>query len=968
VYLAESAAPGVNAPGRVRALELDVLGQSVVLVKELGVTGVGLPRPTALALERGGARLLVITDAATADGVRELRGVDLGGPELGEVFEVAADLADDATGLATGPDGLRVLASPAAGDLAVGGGVEQKRTLAGYDPSTQTALVTTPFLPLPRGGQRWRWSKQTDLPFATGPSGAQGMLLWDTREVLGGGAPILRLTPYDQDRGSSSSTIGVKSVRAPEVGDWFQLAGITRPEDVACADLNGDGLLDLVTANSVSGDVALFFQTAPGRFPAVPDLTRPAGGPTDVELADLNGDGLLDLVSASPDQGLLFVYFQTGAGQLPAVPDLLLGSGATTSGVEAVAAADLDDDGRLDLVCANRDSARLAVFFQSAPGQFPTVPDLSLGGAQSATTKRFVRVADVDGDGRLDLVTSNRDGRTLKVFFQESTGQFSAVTVGGVVPDPGIWTAAVADLNGDGLQDLVSGNHKQLFQNPDGDNLTVFFQTAPRQFPAAPDLTLGSTLTNRHPADVEVADLNGDGLLDLIAANELTVDVAVFLQVGPGQFPTSPNLLVDTPGSNLSAVAVADLNGDGRLDFTVASRGTDDLAVQLQFLPGQLPEAPDVTLGGLNPRGIVTGDLNADGLPDLATAAGDLLFVYFQKTPALYPPSPDLQLGGTTLTQFDELVIADLNGDGLSDLASANRLSKNLTVFFQSSPGQFSIQPDLVLGGPTITLNPTFVAAADLNDDDRVDLVCANTGPPSGGTNLDNNLMVFFQTSPGRFGVPGSSPVQPNLTLGDATTTPLPEAVAAADLNGDELIDLVCANKGGNSLTVFFQTGSGQFPLAPDLTLGNQATTFWPTFVLAADMNADGRSDLVSVNNFAHTLSVFFQTGPGQFPLTPDVTLGSFATTPFPQSVVAVDLDGEGLVDLVVTPNEQPSTVEKGLKVFLQTSPGRFPSTPSFVIPSPSGSTGRAHSADLNSDGQADLVEMGSGVRMFFAK
>ena len=111
VYLAERGDPGpFNRGGRVRALELDAYGENLVFVQELGIAGAGLPRPEALGLESGGARLLVITDSDPVDGTLELRGVDIGGPELGEVVEIADDLPDDVMSLATGPDGLRLMA------------------------------------------------------------------------------------------------------------------------------------------------------------------------------------------------------------------------------------------------------------------------------------------------------------------------------------------------------------------------------------------------------------------------------------------------------------------------------------------------------------------------------------------------------------------------------------------------------------------------------------------------------------------------------------------------------------------------------------------------------------------------------------------------------------------------------------------------------------------------------------------
>jgi hypothetical protein len=242
---------------------------------------------------------------------------------------------------------------------------------------------------------------------------------------------------------------------------------------------------------------------------------------------------------------------------------------------------------------------------------------------------------------------------------------------------------------------------------------------------------------------------------------------------------------------------------------------------------------------------------------------------------------------------------------------------------------------------------PQSVAAADLNDDDLIDLVSANL--------QGDNLTIFFQTSPGQF------PISPNRTLGSSATTNGAYSVAAADLNGDGRRDLVSANSDGNNLTIFFQVSPGQFPSS--MTLGNASTTLSPVSVSAADLNGDGRLDLATANRDGNNLTVFFQTNPGQFSLSPDLTLGNPSTTPFPTSVAAADLDGDGLLDLVSS-NGQGGN----LAVFLQTSPGRFPSTPSFTLQHGLGFAGLVTTADPNSDGQIDLLSVGTGLSAFLAR
>ena len=142
----------------------------------------------------------------------------------------------------------------------------------------------------------------------------------------------------------------------------------------------------------------------------------------------------------------------------------------------------------------------------------------------------------------------------------------------------------------------------------------------------------------------------------------------------------------------------------------------------------------------------------------------------------------------------------------------------------------------------------------------------------------------------------GASLSAASLALGGPGTTSEPFSVATADLDGDGDQDLVSANQFGDNLTVFFQLSPGSFAAAP-LALGGSATTNAPVSVAAADLDEDGDQDLVSANFDGNNLTVFFQLSPKSFAAAP-LALGGSATTNFPESVAAADLDGDGDQDL----------------------------------------------------------------------
>jgi hypothetical protein len=415
------------------------------------------------------------------------------------------------------------------------------------------------------------------------------------------------------------------------------------------------------------------------------------------------------------------------------------------------------------------------VFFQTSPGRFPPLPSQVLGGSTTTDGPNHIVVADFDGDHRLDLVSSNLLGRSITVFLQ-GDGGFPQVPSFSIVASYPNWVEA-ADLNEDGRVDLAAS----LI---DGDLLVVHYQTGTGEFPDDPDLVLGDPSGLGQPYAMAVADLDGDGSPDLLST-KLAGDVTAFLHTGLGRFSASPDVVVS------------------------AESGAR----------------------------VTVGDLNADGLLDLATAnfLGNSLDVTFQDGGGQFGADPDRLVGaGSSLLGPSEVVAADLNGDGLLDLASVNSGGHDVTAFFQMSPGQFSPSPDVTVGGPAWTQFAFRLIAADLDDDGRVDLVTVSFAL--------KKLAVFFQEAPGVF------PVQPSQVLDIPASSGGPLALAAADLDGDHLLDLVSANDSPGSLTIFLQTGPRVFSTTPSATLGGPAVPIGFRDILAADLDGNGLLDLVATS------------------------------------------------------------------------------------------------------------------------
>ncbi|HJU82651.1 MAG TPA: VCBS repeat-containing protein [Holophagaceae bacterium] len=334
-------------------------------------------------------------------------------------------------------------------------------------------------------------------------------------------------------------------------------------------------------------------------------------------LADLNGDGRPDFIAASGVygsdgslDGFLSVRLQnaTGGLSLPVV------NFATGAGPANLAVGDLNGDGLPDLAVANADSGTVSVFFQSAaaPGTFTAGPVLTTSGRRPLD----VAIGDLDGDGKMDIAVAASGANEALVFYQGATaGAFSASTAVAVNGDP--QAIAIGDLDGDGKMDLAVATASNV--------VSVRFQAG--ALATGPDVAVGQA-----PIAVKVVDLDGDGRMDLLTsnygavANPDTLGLSVALQTTTaGVFAASTSY--DVGDRRSVALAVGDMDGDGKLDVVVANNGLPgqpgSVAVLFQdpAAPGTL-KAPQVYAAQIGPLSVAVGDIDGDGRLDIVVADG----------------------------------------------------------------------------------------------------------------------------------------------------------------------------------------------------------------------------------------------------------------------------------------------------------------------------------------------------------
>ena len=645
-------------------------------------------------------------------------------------------------------------------------------------------------------------------------------------------------------------------------------------------------------------------------FPGLPALGDRVSNPS---VDDMNGDSVPDLEFL--DQSGLNVALGHGDGTFGsptsfAIPPL---AGTSELGLTSLRIADLNGDGRSDLVMARSTSTTPSSFFEiqlylnDGAGGFAPWRNLIVPTETPAITGlvEVLAVADLNGDGTMDVV-ARQNAAQISVWLSTGTSYAAAQAYPIALNSGPILTG---DVTGDGLDDVIVSN---------GSELRVFANIGTGILAAAV----------RYPAafnQPRLVDLNEDGRLDIVLLGDVSAgkSVGVMLNQGGGIFGAATVFPVSSPGSSwLDGVETGDVDGDGHLDLIVRGevllRGTGTGSLE-------------------SPRPFIIGssslvDVNLDGRPDLVTSSteGGISVTLHDGTPNPYPIFETRYLG--MAEEGRGVRWTDLNGDGLLDLIGTGS-DGVVSTRLGTGGGEFAATttsyPTSVTASPTDgellfgeSLDPTVLA--DVDNDDHQDLLVLG----------DDTIQTLLNRGDGTL-----TAVSPSGNTGTSMVT--------GDFDRDGLRDLIVPGRswssGGPSgmTSVEFRRGlgNGQFksPIALWQGIG-------PVRAAALDVDSDGLIDVVVEEASMRTIS--FGRGDGTFTqrTTPLENVGR------PRFLVAHDLNADGKQDLI-------SDTEGGTFTALSNGDGTF----SQRIPV--GRAGLPAFADFNGDGHIDtVIHWGTGI------
>ncbi len=704
----------------------------------------------------------------------------------------------------------------------------------------------------------------------------------------------------------------------------FTVGALASPTSVFTADIDGDGRVD-VLSTGFSGDKVTWFRNN-GGSPLTwtsRDITSFAASAQCVFAADVDGDGRVDVLSASSGDNKIAWYRNSPGSPVTWTPEFI--TTTTVSNAQSVFAVDVDGDGRVDVLSASSADDKVA-WYQNTPGTPVTWTTRNI--AVTADGAWSVFAADLDGDGRVDVLSASTNDNRIAWYRNGGGSPPTWTTYNVSVSASGARSVYATDVDGDGRVDVLSAstndNRVTWYRNGGGSPVTwtpYFISTAANG-----------------AYSVFATDVDGDGWVDVLSASVNDNKVAVYLSLGlcdvgtngsaglPPCTPCTPGRFADARGSSACAVcppgrfsqAGAAACSDCPAGRYSASSGTVVCAACAVGLYGAVPGLASASCNGSCPVGRFSG------------AAGTIA-CRVSVAPAVAAPPLSPHVVSTSVNYASSVHAVDVDGDGRVDVLSTS-FNDDKIAWYRNGGGSPPVWTPYTIS--MAADGAWSVYAADVDGDGRVDVLSAS----------QNDDKIAWYRNGG-----GSPPTWTEIVISVAANGA--SSVYATDVDGDGRVDVLSASQYDRKIA-WYKNGGGSPPTWTEYVISVAANG--ATSVNAADVDGDGWVDVLSAS-YSDDKIAWYRNGGGSPPTWTANTIASVADSAM--SVFAADVDGDGWMDVLSASSNDDKIA------WYKNSGGSPPSWTTYNISTVADVARSVYAADVDGDGRVDVLSASDNDR-----
>ncbi|CAF1190976.1 unnamed protein product [Adineta steineri] len=740
----------------------------------------------------------------------------------------------------------------------------------------------------------------------------------------------------------------------------FSVGRDSHPTFVSSADFNSDQHLDIVVTKTNIDSIGIMIGFGNGSFyPEISYTFESQSSPTCLCIGDFNNDGRSDLAVSNYGTHNIGILLGLGDGTFTNMTTYPTGN---QSFPIYVVNGDFNNDHILDIAAANFRIDNVAIFLGYGNGRFTNAVTYSTGKNSDPSA---IFVADFNSDNQTDLAIANSGTGNVGILFGKGNGSFQSIITYSTGFQSHPDSIICGYIDNDTYLDIVIADSSS-------DNIAILYGSENGTYGTAVSYT---DITFSNPSGLALGDVNYDNYLDIIITNFGTDNVGILTGYNNRSFSLGRSYPL-TIGSNPKGVALGDFNNNTRWDIFIAESGIGTINYLVRYISADFQNILTYSTGiSTHPYAVIIADFNNDNISDVLSvnSAIDTVGIFLGYGNGTFTAETMFSVGQGSHPVY--AAVADFNQDNILDIATANSYNDSISIIYGFGNGSFT---NLTKYSLDIDSQPNSIAICDLNNDNVFDFIIAEMGRDSIGILLGYEYNAFEDqiTYSNEFSLKPSSIISRDFNndsyLDIAATfaandsigilfgynngtfrelimysvgyNSYPYEIVSADVNNDNILDIIVANAGSSTIGVLLGLNNEIFAPVMLFSTGNNSSPYGGA---AGDFNNDKNIDFVVANYLGNNIGVLLGYGNGSFAA---VVTYSTEDGSRPQSVAIGDFNEDNILDIVVA-NYRLNNIG----IFLGRSDGTFAnqitystgynSMPAFIIVN-----------DFNNDNKSDVV------------